>query len=231
MCAAPDYISGDDKSPPRAGITAPCRRFNSDTLSGKVARFLLVRSSSAEIRFYRWASLKSLSGLISSGGGGASFTCSTAVGSGRSGEEHLYCHANKRRLKENRARRAFKQVTFGGEYLHLLLLLLLRHLRAAVKVSAFAADLTVVVPQLLHVLQRGYANLLIRQLLTLKVVVVGVEVVGVLGELGRIQVKETEGATQGESASINNQVTPRAFQRLELPQRGAIVSGIASANL
>lgn len=37
-----------------------------------------------------------------------------------------------------------------------------------VKVSAFAADLTVVVPQLLHVLQRGYANLLIRQLLTLR---------------------------------------------------------------
>lgn len=36
------------------------------------------------------------------------------------------------------------------------------------KVSAFAADLTVVVPQLLHVLQRGYANLLIRQLLTLR---------------------------------------------------------------
>lgn len=37
-----------------------------------------------------------------------------------------------------------------------------------VKVSAFAADLTVVVPQLLHVLQRGHANLLIRQLLTLR---------------------------------------------------------------
>lgn len=38
----------------------------------------------------------------------------------------------------------------------------------SVKVSAFAADLTVVVPQLLHILQRGYANLLIRQLLTLR---------------------------------------------------------------
>lgn len=92
------------------------------------------------------------------------------------------------------------------------------------KVSAFAADLTVVVPQLLHVLQRGYANLLIRQLLTLRGG-------GQLGELGGIQEKETERATQGESANINNQVTPRAFHWLELPQRGAIVSGIASANL
>ena len=45
------------------------------------------------------------------------------------------------------------------------------------KVSAFAADLTVVVPQLLHVLQRGYANLLIRQLLTL-------EMGGVAGGIG-----------------------------------------------
>lgn len=94
------------------------------------------------------------------------------------------------------------------------------------KVSAFAADLTVVVPQLLHVLQRGYANLLIRQLLTLRG-----EGGGQLGELGRMQEKETERATQGESANINNQVTPRAFHWLELPQRGAIVSGIASANL
>lgn len=96
------------------------------------------------------------------------------------------------------------------------------------KVSAFAADLTVVVPQLLHVLQRGHANLLIRQLLTLRG---GAEEGGQLGELGGIQEKETERATQGESANINNQVTPRAFHWLELPQRGAIVSGIASANL
>lgn len=41
MCAAPDYNGGDDKSPRRAGITAPCHSFNSDTLSGKVAKFRL----------------------------------------------------------------------------------------------------------------------------------------------------------------------------------------------
>lgn len=36
---------------------------------------------------------------------------------------------------------------------------------------------------------------------------------------------------KGKSASINNQVTPGALQLLELPQRDANVSGIASANL
>lgn len=36
---------------------------------------------------------------------------------------------------------------------------------------------------------------------------------------------------KGKSASINNQVTPGALQLLELPQRDANVSGIASVNL
>lgn len=40
---------------------------------------------------------------------------------------------------------------------------------------------------------------------------------------------EGEQPVGGESASINKQVTPGALQRLELPQRGSIVSGIASA--
>lgn len=46
-----------------------------------------------------------------------------------------------------------------------------------------------------------------------------------------IEEKETERETQGESAGINNQVTPRALQLLELRLRGTIVSGIACANL
>lgn len=43
--------------------------------------------------------------------------------------------------------------------------------------------------------------------------------------------RDRERETQGESVGINNQVTPGALQLLELPQRGTIVSGIASANL
>lgn len=178
MCAAPDYNGGDDKSPPRAGITAPCHSFNGDTLSGKVAKFRLSLSPLGPLELSKdkflsaapvalseiplWPYLlwcrRGVLHLFNSGG-------LIKVRWGRSLLSHIY----KCRLKENTVWRAFKQVTFGVKYLLLLLLLLLRHLYAAVKVSAFAADLPVVVPQLLHVLQRGYANLLIRQLLTLKV--------------------------------------------------------------
>lgn len=177
MCAAPDYNGGDDKSPLRAGITAPCHSFNGDTLSGKVAKFRLSLSPLGPLELSKdkflsaapvalseiplWPYLlwcrRGVLHLFNSGG-------LIKVRWGRSLLSHIY----KCRLKENTVWRAFKQVTFGVKYL-LLLLLLLRHLYAAVKVSAFAADLPVVVPQLLHVLQRGYANLLIRQLLTLKV--------------------------------------------------------------
>lgn len=55
---------------------------------------------------------------------------------------------------------------------------------------------------------------------------------GVGGGKVWIEERERQGEkTQGESVSINNQVTPGALQLLELPQRGTIVSGIASANL
>lgn len=37
--------------------------------------------------------------------------------------------------------------------------------------------------------------------------------------------------TQGKRVSINKQVTPGALELLELPQRDAVVSGIASVKL